>query len=116
MNFTEIYFKPFRGDPGGYSSYIWCDKSTMCFNILQPKLKNRMIDLLNGEDDAIPFLKVESDGDYILINGKPALMVRGWGRLIGIGGLRLEPSKAKSIQKEFIEWTVKQLKKNEQRI
>ena len=112
MDFTDIYFRPFRGDPGGYSVYIWCGKSTMCFNILQPQLKNRMIDLLNGEDSAIPFSSVESDDDCILINGKPALIVRGWGRLTGIGGLRLEPSRAISIQNDFIKWTIKQLKKD----
>lgn len=111
MQFSEIYFRPFRGDPGGYSIYIWCDRSTLCFNILQPKLKNRIIDLLNGEDGVIPFLRVESDGDYILINGSPALLVRGWGRLIGCGGLKLEPSEAVKIQKDFIEWSIQQLKK-----
>lgn len=111
MNFTEIYFRPFRGDPGGYSSYIWCDKHTMCFSILQPRLKNRIIDLLNGEDEAVPFLRVEIDNDYIVINGSPALLVRGWGRLTGCGALRLEASKAKAIQKEFLEWTLQQLKK-----
>lgn len=113
MQFTEIYFKPFRGDPGGYSSYIWCDKSTMCFNILQPKLKNRIIALLNGEESAKSFINVEADGDYININDSPALLVRGWGRLTGCGGLRLEPSEAIKIQKDFIQWTIKQLKKNE---
>jgi hypothetical protein len=113
MQFSEIYFRPFRGDPGGYSSYIWCDKSTMCFSILQPRLKNRIIALLNGEDDAIPFLRVESDEDYIVINGSPALLVRGWGRLIGCGGFRLEPSKAIKLQQDFVKWTIKQLKKNE---
>ena len=110
MQFTEIYFRPFRGDPGGYSSYIWCNKNTMCFSILQKNLKNRIIALLNG-DDAVPFLRVEVDNDYIVINGSPALLVRGWGRLTGCGALRLEPSKAKAIQKDFLEWTVQQLKK-----
>lgn len=111
MQFTDIYFRPFRGDPGGYSSYIWCDKNTMCFSILQPRLKNRMIALLNGEDEAVPFLHVEIDNDYIVINDSPALLVRGWGRLTGCGALKLEASKAEAIQKEFLEWTVKQLKK-----
>lgn len=110
MQFTDIYFRPFRGDPGGYSSYIWCNKNTMCFSILQPRLKNRIIDLLNG-DKATPFLCVEIDNDYIVINGSPALLVRGWGRLTGYGALRLEASKAKVIQKDFLEWTVKQLKR-----
>jgi hypothetical protein len=108
MQFTEIYFKPFRGDPGGYSSYIWCDRSTMCFSILQKHLKPRIIALLNG-GDAKPFLNVESDGDYVIINGSPALLVRGWSRLTVT--LNLEESVAKTIQKEFLEWTVKQLKK-----
>ena len=110
MDFKEIYFRPFRGDPGGHSSYIWCDKHTMCFSILQKRLKNRIIALLNG-DEAIPFLRVEIDGDYIVINGSPALLVRGWGRLTGCGALKLEASKAKTIQKDFLEWTVQQLKK-----
>jgi len=108
MQFTEIYFKPFRGDPGGYSSYIWCDRSTMCFSILQKHLKPRIIALLNG-DEAKPFLHVESEGDYIVINDSPALLVRGWGRLTDV--LNLEESVAKTIQKDFLEWTVKQLKK-----
>ena len=112
MHFEDIYFRPFRGDPGGYSIYIWCDKNTICFNILQPKLKDRMIALLNG-DDVTPFRKVESDNDYIIINGKPALLVRGWGRLIGGGGLRLSTQAAKKIQNDFIQWTIKQLKKDE---
>ena len=110
MQFTEIYFRPFRGDPGGYSSYIWCDKHTMCFSILQKHLKDRIIALLNG-DEATPFLRVEVNDDYIVINGSPALLVRGWGRLTGYGALRLEASNAKTIQKDFLEWTVQQLKK-----
>jgi hypothetical protein len=110
MQFTDIYFRPFRGDPGGYSSYIWCNKNTMCFSILQPRLKNRIIALLNG-DEATPFLRVEVNDDYIVINGSPALLVRGWGRLTGCGALKLEASKAKTIQKDFLEWTVQQLKK-----
>lgn len=113
MQFSEIYFKPFRGDPGGYSSYIWCNKNTICFNILQPKLKDRIIALLNG-DDTTPFKTVEPDDDYIVINGKPALLVRGWGRLTGIGGFKLSPQNAKKIQRDFIMWTIKQLKRNEQ--
>lgn len=112
MNFTEIYFKPFRGDPGGYTSYIWCDKSTLCFNILQSELKDRIIALLNGEENT-PFKNVVSDNDYIIINGKPSLLVRGWGRLIGGGGLRLSTQTAKKIQNDFIQWTIKQLKKDE---
>ena len=115
MQFTEIYFRPFRGDPGGFSSYIWCDRSTMCFSILQKHLKPRIIALLNG-DEAVPFLHVESEGDYIVINGSPALLVRGWGQLSGCGALNLEASKAKAIQKDFLEWTVKQLKKDEKRV
>lgn len=111
MQFSEIYFRPFRGDPGGYSSYIWCDKSTICFSILRPRLKNRIIALLNKEDDAIPFLRVESKGDYILINGSPALLLRGWERLTGCSGLKLEPLKAVELQSSFIKWTIKQLKK-----
>lgn len=111
MQFTEIYFRPFRGDPGGYSVYIWCDKSTMCFNILKESLKDRIIDLLNGEDNAKPFRYVEADGDYININGSPALLVRGWGRLVGC--LNLKEEEAIKIQKDFIEWTIKQLKRNE---
>lgn len=113
MQFTEIYFRPFRGDPGGFSSYIWCDRSTMCFSILQKHLKPRIIALLNG-DEAVPFLRVESKGDYIVINDSPALLVRGWSRLTAV--LNLEESVAKTIQEEFLEWTVKQLKKDEKRV
>lgn len=112
MQFTEIYFRPFRGDPGGYSSYIWCDRSTMCFSILQKHLKPRIIALLNG-DNAVPFLNVESEDDYIYINGRPALLVRGWGRLTGCGALNLNEEEAIKIQRDFIEWTIKQLKRNE---
>lgn len=112
MDFTDIYFKPFRGDPGGYSSYIWCDKHTMCFTILNPKLKNRIIALLNG-DDAPSFDNVKVDDRYVIIDDSPALLVRGWGRLTGCGALRLEPSKAVKIQNDFLQWTLKQLKKDE---
>jgi hypothetical protein len=113
MQFSEIYFKPFRGDPGGYSLYIWCGRNTLCFNLLRPALRDRIIALLNGEDNAKPFRYVDVDDDYILINGAPALLVRGWGRLTGGGALQLKEADAIKLQKDFLEWSIKQLKKDE---
>lgn len=47
------------------------------------------------------------------INGSKSCLVRGWGYLIGVGGLNLPADKAAKIQDDFGNWIIKTLNKAE---
>ena len=100
--------------------YIMCEDGGMAFNWMTPLTDERRTDIIqkiNGDltilkfnqklfyrDDKICFINSES-------NIQPLLIIRGWGRLIGIGGYHLPPKKAKEIQDEFALYIVEQLNK-----
>lgn len=110
MTFKDAWTLPFKGDPIGYTIYIWDSKNHVCFNYLDDDREkyDRIINLLNGED-ATPFKKCNIKGDYISVydydvDVKPILLVRGWGYLTGSGGLKLDAEKAKKLQEDLIEY------------
>jgi hypothetical protein len=51
-----------------------------------------------------------SDGkDEIVHDGRSILLIRGWGRLTGVGGLSLDSELAVKLQNEFADWVVQKL-------
>lgn len=72
-------------------------------------LLQRVCDLLNGTAITDKKPVITYDGPEILLNGKAFLVVRGWGHLIGSGGLALSAEKATSIQEEFAKFVMSRL-------
>ena len=69
-----------------------------------------LIAAINGEKPGVYDASVEFG--RIVIDGKRVLLARGWGRLIGSGALNLPLDVAAKIQDEFVEFCVKQLRRD----
>lgn len=98
--------------------YVMCCDSMMAFNWtinLNEEKRKDIIRKINDEYKCLSFQRkfFYRDNSICYINSKgeiqPILLVRGWGRLIGVGGYHLEPRKAAQIQDEFAEYIVEQL-------
>ena len=87
-------------------SAISCFKDEWAFEDI---IINKIIDIINGkiESDFLP--EWQAQGCKIFYQGKYAFCVRGWGYLIGIGGLHLSVDIAKKIQDGFISYILSRL-------
>lgn len=70
---------------------------------------NKIVSIINGEinSDFLPEWKAK--GCEIFYRGEYAFCVRGWGHLIGIGGLHLPVDIAEKIQDGFISYILSRL-------
>ena len=117
LTIFDVWTLPFKSDMEDLFIYVWDSNHHMCFNFLtnnEEKCK-RILALLNGKEDAVPFDNVGINNCCIgASNGdeKPLgiLMVRGWGYLTGSGALNLDPKVAIRLQNELVDFAVKQLK------
>ena len=111
-DFKEAYRFPLRVDKE-YGVYVFTDNGKICFNNLYGSSDTamlvvaRLIDCINGNYPGVFEANVE-DGT-IFIEGEKVFLVRGWGHLIGFGGLGLSEREAMRIQDEFANYCVKQL-------
>lgn len=110
ITFKDTFKAPFSLDE--YLVYVWTadKKPAFCSCTQDESLLNRVISKLNGESTE-KFDNVTTEALRILINGKPVLLTRGWGRLTGIGGYNLNYEDAIKIQDDFIHWTIETLMK-----
>lgn len=69
-----------------------------------------LVAAINGEKRGVYDASMENG--RIVVDGKRVLLARGWGRLIGSGALNLPADVAARIQDEFVDYCVKQLKKD----
>lgn len=100
------YFKlPFRSvnlyikDANYHSVFNWL--------IEEDELKEKIIEAINT-DSTLGLGNVVIDDPKILLNGKPILIIRGWGYLIGTGGgLRLSREEAIKVQTEVLNYVAK---------
>jgi hypothetical protein len=111
MTWRSYYKLPLKLDYG----YAFSANNNMALtffshNDVPKNIQQSIVDRINGEVGghfAIPNLKVDGvdfkDGETDLF------CVRGWGGLIGIGGLNLSEKKAAKIQDDFVEYITKQL-------
>lgn len=110
ITFLDVYQPPFILD--NCLVYIYTNNYGRAFNCLirNKQTMSDIVDILNGKSDK----KIEKDVKYsnctIYIDEKPILLIRGWGHLIGVGGLNLPGEQAAKIQNDFGEWVVKKLK------
>lgn len=118
----NFYKQPFRNE---YGSRVYDAKNNFCFQFEiefvenWKKLWEKVMFSLNSiEHEPIKELKLSINPKYpiqILNNGKPFILIRGWGNLTGIGGYNFSEEKATIIQDDFRDWIIYKLsnKKNE---
>jgi hypothetical protein len=107
MDFKEAYKPPFRVDITGIYGISSNGTTTFtAFSSVAQKNLVRIVNLLNG-DTADKFKKdgVIVKKDKLFIEGD-VIFVRGWGKLIGVGGFNLSPREAAKLQDDFIRWVV----------
>lgn len=112
MTFKEIYQTPFRTcNDGMYAISNNGTKALTGFSIEAQAHVERIVRLLNGEA-ATKYDK----NDVIVQDTKLCvcghiIIVRGWGRLTGIGGYNIPHDEAAKIQDDFINWIVETITK-----
>lgn len=118
--FRDYYSFPLKVDT--YGSKVWDSKGRNAFDFTMQFLhkepianisvenRGKIVKIINGDS-----IKIENDfnftidGGLIRLNGKPLLMIRGWGMLTGIGGFNLEREKACEIQDQFRDYVLDKL-------
>lgn len=118
-NLKKYYKLPLYLDD--YMSYIFDSNEQMpmmCAMIgpgirFNEETRKILSELISGKSEKSPkgkFVKGDAgEVDYICEDSKvikTMFIIRGWGRLIGIGGYNLNPTKAAEIQDEFIEYFI----------
>ena len=107
-NWEQVYQLPIKYDG---TTYAWSKNNNMTLMFersISEKDRILIVDAINGESN----LKIENltfdDCDFFLEGGQ-IFCVRGWGNLIGQGGLNLSEDKATEIQDGFINHVFKSL-------
>lgn len=108
-SFAEVWKLPIYRDE--YSSaYAWSDNGVMTLTFLTDDISliDAIIDRINNKACEIAG-KWERSGTKFYLDGKSAFIVRGWGYLVGSGGLALPLKEASKIQDEFCDYILIQL-------
>ena len=112
--FNDIYRFPLRVCDS--LVYVWTDNGVKAFNNLVgfdkdgEKYLNDLIAAINGDNPGV--YDATAENGRILVNGKKALLARGWGHLTGGGALNLPLDVAAKIQDDFIAFCVSQLRRD----
>jgi hypothetical protein len=107
-NWKQVYQLPIKYDG---VTYAWSKNNNMTLMFersISEKDRILIVDAINGESN----LKIENltfDGCDFLLEGGHIFCVRGWGNLIGQGGLNLSEDRATEIQDGFINHVFKSL-------
>jgi hypothetical protein len=107
MTFRDVYQPPFGVDIiGMYAFSSNGTKTFTAFSSVSQKNLVKVVELLNGErTDKFKKDDIIVKKDKLFIEGD-VILVRGWGKLIGSGGLNLPPQEAAKLQDDFIAWVV----------
>lgn len=107
MDFKEVYQAPFKMDDCGM--YGICANDTKAFTAFSSDARKelvKIVDLLNGNGEKYKKEDIVVEkGPKLMVKGH-LIIVRGWGRLIGFGGLGLSAQEAVKIQDDFVNWVV----------
>ena len=114
-DFKEVFTPPFNFD----GVFIYDAKNRISINaLLSDEKTKKIVSKLNGTSKKKlkgKFLISDVDSTRILFrDGKgtgnvPVLLIRGWGRLTGTGGLFLPEETAVKLQDDFAQWIVETL-------
>ena len=108
MKALEIYQPAFWTD----GIYIWSSNGVMALMVDDDvckdtdSLMHKTCKILNGEDSPSKPNTLTYDAPTIQMNGKPFLVVRGWGHLKSEG---FSSEDAADIQDEFAKWVIDKL-------
>lgn len=108
-DFRQVFQLPLHVDE--YCGvYVWTKEKKLAFNYLGDNidLLENIVNTLN--DNSKENFVCEYKDKIIYIENEPTLLVRGFGYLTGIGGLRLSIDDASKVQDDFCEWCVEKLK------
>lgn len=126
MDFKKVYKLPLEKHEG--TDKVFHANGHMAFDFLR-RYKNgdedvlhvaeesqkKIINILNGDDSQSIEHPLKHEDGYILIQKDDKwykiMLIRGWGYLIGTGGLNLSADKAAKIQDDFGNWIVETLSK-----
>ena len=101
MTHKEVWIPPFVSEE--YSWNITDSKHHMVFTALcEPEVKDRIIKLLNEDKSTEKFDTAYVDGCKLVVDNQAVGLFRGWGRLIGVGGLHLDAEVAAKLQDDFM--------------
>lgn len=122
MDFKQIYCTPFNTSAASAYSMVFSINNNHAFDIedtLNDEDKQTIIKILNSSSSMFKLTNLHYDKNsqfiYQIVKGKRKniLQVRGWGHLIGIGGLKLPELEAIKIQDNFANWIIKKLTNKE---
>ena len=110
FDWQKVYVRPFKNDEN-CEIYVRDANNHTVFNKCErnEELFTKILNKLNGSsNEKIP---VSHSGGYILMNDRRILLIRGWGRLTGLGGFNLDSDEACEVQDDFANWIVETLNK-----
>lgn len=128
MDFKKVYKLPLSKHEG--MDKVFHANGHMAFDFLRrykdededivhvaEESQNKILSILNGDSDQKIEHPLKYEDGYISIKKEDKwfkiMLIRGWGYLIGVGGLNLPADKAAKIQDDFGNWIVKTLNKAE---
>ena len=103
LTWQEVYKLPLKYD-GIMYAFDADDNMVLDFedNVNIDNIKTIINNINTSTNNKI--IGISNTVDRFYIKDEPAFSVRGWGHLIGIGGLNLGPEVATRIQNEFIDY------------
>lgn len=109
LDFKEVWKAPFHSN----GLYIYSSNSVMTATNFSgekgEEVLSNICKALNGEE-IDKYENVNVDGCELTINGV-FIVIRGWGHLIGVGGLHLHPDEAAKVQDKFIKYIIDKISK-----
>lgn len=102
-------------DKFNYIDYIHSSNGVLALSLFRDDwafdaaMINKIVSIINGEINSDFLPEWQAQGCDILYQGEYAFCVRGWGYLIGTGGLNLSIDDAEKIQDGFISYILSKL-------
>ena len=129
MNFKDVYKLPLEKYEG--MDKVFHANGHMAFDFLRrykgededivhvaEESQKKIVNILNGDDSQNIEHPLKYEDGYISIKREDKwfkiMLVRGWGYLIGTGGLNLSAEEAAKIQDDFGNWIVETLSKKKE--
>ena len=108
LSFRDIYTMPFE-DMMGMGRIYSGDNFTFQFLAGGEETKQKCLQILNGEVKEYKRQNIAHKNGEISVDGHPFILIRGWGRMVGIGGYNLDERWAAKIQDSLAEYIVNKL-------
>lgn len=109
VNFKDVWKFPLVAD--SYGIYAFSANGTMAltFGSRDAETRKDVVACINGEVESTTKGRWTMTGTKFYLDGEFQFMVRGWGHLIGTGGLHLDSDDAMETQDDFINYIFERL-------